>query len=83
MIKNWFSECNAGAIMIDLDIGTSSKKQQCKQLMLEIFGPRCAARVDDMTEEECIDKCKDKVRSLLGDHAARQFECFEHKQQAE
>ncbi len=62
--------------MIDLDIETPSKKQQCKQLMLDIFGPKCAARIDEMTEAECVDKCKEKVRSLLGDHAVRRFECL-------
>lgn len=60
--------------MIDFDIEIPSKKVKCKQLILEIFGPKCAARVDEMSEAECVQRCRGKVQSLLGHEAARRFD---------
>lgn len=51
-----------------------TKKEQCKQLMLEIFGPASAARVDEMSEDECVDKCKEKVGRLLGKRLLKKFD---------
>ncbi|MFK0569464.1 hypothetical protein [Endozoicomonas sp.] len=62
--------------MIDLDLEAPTKKAKCKELMFEIFGPKCAERVDAMSESECIEKCKEKVQSLLGNVAAKRFDCL-------
>ncbi|MGY0216101.1 hypothetical protein ACWJJH_01810 [Endozoicomonadaceae bacterium StTr2] len=50
------------------------KKALCKKIMLELFGPASAAGVDDMTEEECVEKCRAKVKALLGNRQAERFD---------
>ena len=50
------------------------KKEQCKDLMLKFFGPASASLVDDMTEEEVVEKCRKKVNGLLGPEKAKEFD---------
>ena len=51
-----------------------SKKKQCKQIMSELLGPVSASKVDDMSESDCVEQCKEKIRTLLGDRVAAQFD---------
>ncbi|MGM5481409.1 MAG: hypothetical protein ACQESE_03280 [Nanobdellota archaeon] len=51
-----------------------SKKEKCKELMSKFFGPASAALVDSMSEDECVDKCKAKVKALLGEDKAAEFD---------
>ena len=50
------------------------KKEQCKELMTKFFGPATAASVDGMSENDCIEKCKAKVKAFLGDEKAKVFD---------
>jgi len=50
-----------------------SKKDQCKALMAKLFGPATANLVDSMTEDDCVEKCKQKVTALLGEDKAKEF----------
>lgn len=52
----------------------TSKKDKCKEIMLKYFGPATANLVDRMSEEECIDKCRAKVRGFLGEEKAKVFD---------
>ena len=58
----------------ELPVSVEGKKHQCQQIMLELFGPASAAKVDAMTEADCVQKCQEKVRSLLGDKHAERFD---------
>jgi monoamine oxidase len=51
-----------------------SRKDQCKVLMTKFFGPHVAKVVDSMSEEDCVAKCKARVRGFLGDEAASEFD---------
>lgn len=51
-----------------------TKKEQCKALMAKFFGPATAAAVNDMNEDECVAKCKAKVRGFLGEDKAKEFD---------
>lgn len=51
-----------------------SKKDKCKQLMSKFFGPATAALVDSMSEEDCVQKCREKVKGLLGEDKAKEFD---------
>jgi hypothetical protein len=51
-----------------------SKKDKCKEIMSQLFGPASANMVDTMSEEDCVPKCKEKVRSFLGDEKAKLFD---------
>ena len=51
-----------------------SKKEQCKEIMTKLFGPATANLVDSMTEEDCVQKCKEKVTSFLGAEKAKVFD---------
>ena len=42
--------------------------------MEKFFGAASAAIVDNMTEEECVEKCKAKVKGFLGDEKAKVFD---------
>lgn len=53
-----------------------TKKDECKRLMGELFGPASANQVDKMTEEECVAKCKEKVKGFLGDAKAQLFDAI-------
>ena len=50
------------------------KKEKCKELMTKFFGPATAATVDDMTEQECVAKCRTKVKGFLGEEKAKEFD---------
>ena len=50
------------------------KKEKCKQIMLELFGPVSAAKVDNMSEDDCVKICKEKVTFLLGGRHAEKFD---------
>jgi hypothetical protein len=52
----------------------ASKKEQCKALMAKAFGPATAALVDSMTEEECVAKCRAKVKGFWGEEKAKEFD---------
>lgn len=51
-----------------------SKKDKCKELMNKFFGPASAAMVDSMGEEECVEKCRTKVKGFLGEDKAKEFD---------
>ena len=51
-----------------------SKKDKCKELMTKFFGPATAAKVDSMTEDNCVEECKKIVTGFLGPEKAKQFD---------
>lgn len=51
-----------------------SKKDKCKELMTQFFGPATANLVDNMTEDECVDKCRQKTKAFLGEEKAKAFD---------
>lgn len=51
-----------------------SKKDQCKEIMSRLFGPSTANKVDEMSEEDCVDKCKSMVSGFLGSEKAAEFD---------
>jgi len=42
--------------------------------MGQFFGPATANLVDSMSEEECVTKCRDKVKGFLGEDKAKVFD---------
>ncbi len=42
--------------------------------MSKFFGPASAASVDSMGEDECVAKCRAKVKSFLGEDKAKEFD---------
>ena len=42
--------------------------------MAKFFGPATAAVVDNMSEDECVAKCKAKVAAMLGEDQAKEFD---------
>lgn len=42
--------------------------------MSQLFGPASANMVETMSEDECVGKCKEKVKSFLGDEKAKLFD---------
>jgi monoamine oxidase len=51
-----------------------SKKEKCKELMKKFFGPSTADLVDAMSEEEVVEKCRNKVKGFLGEDKAKEFD---------
>jgi hypothetical protein len=51
-----------------------SKKDQCKELMRKFFGPATANMVDAMSEDDCVAKCREKVKGFLGEEKAKAFD---------
>jgi monoamine oxidase len=51
-----------------------SRKDKCKELMIKFFGPATANMVDSMSEEECVDKCRKRVETFLGEEAGKNFD---------
>lgn len=51
-----------------------SKKEKCKELMIKFFGPATAGTVDSMEENECVAKCRAKVKGFLGEDKAKEFD---------
>ena len=54
-----------------------SKKEQCKAIMLQYFGPATASLVDQMSEEDVVQKCKQKVIAMLGEEKAKVFDSIQ------
>jgi len=50
------------------------KKKRCKELMEKFFGPATAITVDGMSEDECVAKCRAKVKGFLGEAKAKEFD---------
>ena len=42
--------------------------------MEKFFGPATAKMVDSMSEDECVEKCKTKVKAFLGEEKAKEFD---------
>lgn len=55
----------------------SSRKDRCKQLMAKFFGPATASIVDEMSEEDCVQKCRAKVQAFLGEEKAKEFDSID------
>lgn len=51
-----------------------SKKEKCKELMTQLFGPASANIVDTMSEDNCVSQCREKVASFLGEDKAKVFD---------
>jgi hypothetical protein len=51
-----------------------SKKDKCKELMSKFFGPATANAVDAMSEDDCVQKCREKVKAFLGEEKAKEFD---------
>ena len=51
-----------------------TKKDKCKEIMSQLFGPASANMVDTMGEDDCVQKCRDKVKNFLGDDKAKLFD---------
>ena len=51
-----------------------SKKDKCKEIMGQLFGPATANMVDSMDEDTVVEKCKLKVSGLLGEDKAKVFD---------
>ncbi len=51
-----------------------SKKEKCKELMAKFFGPASANMVDMMSEDEVVQKCREKVKAFLGEEKAVEFD---------
>jgi hypothetical protein len=51
-----------------------SKKDQCKELMAKFFGPAAANMVETLSEDDCVAKCKEKVKAFLGEEKAKEFD---------
>jgi monoamine oxidase len=42
--------------------------------MMKFFGPATANVVDAMGEDDCVQKCKEKVKAFLGEEKAKEFD---------
>lgn len=51
-----------------------TKKEKCKELMAKFFGPATAQTVDNLTEANCVEKCREKVKAMLGEKKASEFD---------
>jgi hypothetical protein len=51
-----------------------TKKEKCKAIMLKLFGPATAKSVDNMSENDCVTKCREKVLTFHGEEAAKEFD---------
>jgi len=51
-----------------------TKKEKCKELMAQFFGPASASVADTMTEENCVAQCRSKVAAFLGEDKAKAFD---------
>lgn len=51
-----------------------TKKDQCKELMTKLFGPATGSQVDAMSEDDCVAKCRAKVKGFLGEDKAKAFD---------
>lgn len=53
-----------------------TKKEQCKEIMGKLFGPATAGTIEAMSEDDCVDKCKAKVKAFLGEEKAALFDAI-------
>lgn len=51
-----------------------TKKEKCKLLMSEFFGPASAKMVEYMGEEDCVKNCRQKVHAFFGEEKAKKFD---------
>jgi len=51
-----------------------SRKEKCTELMVKFFGPSGAKVVASMSEEDCVARCRARVKGILGDEAAGEFD---------
>jgi len=56
-----------------------SNKDKCKDMMEKMFGPASSILVDEMAEEDCIERCRAKVKAFLGEEKAKEFDGLEVK----
>ena len=42
--------------------------------MKKFFGPATANMVDSMSEDDCVAKCREKVKGFLGEEKAKEFD---------
>lgn len=42
--------------------------------MSKFFGPSTAVAVDNLTEANCVEKCREKVKGFLGEEKAKEFD---------
>jgi len=56
-----------------------TNKERCKELMENMFGPASVIIVDEMTEDDCIGRCRAKVKAFLGEDRAKEFDTLEVK----
>mgnify|MGYP006283727171 FL=1 len=46
------------------------KKEKCKEIMGRLLGEAAASQVDDMSEDDCVPKCKEQIKNFLGETTA-------------
>ena len=51
-----------------------TKKEKCQELMGNLFGPASAKLVANMSEEDCVRKCREKVAAFFGEEKAKEFD---------
>lgn len=51
-----------------------TKKEKCKALMGKFFGPATALKVDSISEEDCVVKCRTMTLGFLGNEKAKEFD---------
>jgi hypothetical protein len=52
----------------------TTKKEKCKDIMARLFGPASANLVDSLSEEEVVQKCREKVLMFMGEEKASEFD---------
>ena len=57
-----------------------SEKDKCKKIMSNFFGPATEKMVDYMTEEDCFDRCRERVRVFMGEEKAEEFDKLFYKE---
>ncbi|MDD1729356.1 MAG: hypothetical protein LUQ50_09835 [Methanospirillum sp.] len=51
-----------------------TKKEKCQELMGSIFGPASAKLVLTMSEDNCVERCREKVAAFFGEEKAKEFD---------
>ncbi len=51
-----------------------TKKDKCQELMGNLFGPASAKLVANMSEDDCVGKCREKVATFFGEDKAMEFD---------
>jgi hypothetical protein len=52
----------------------ATKKEKCKEIMARLFGPASANLVDSLSEEEVVQKCREKVLMFISEEKAKEFD---------